>query len=80
MMKEMEVYQFNNILPPHIFLSLFIFFLCSHRIFNSSSLFMSISNMILLYNINMGFFHVFFFGKRYENINNLKLQHYMRTK
>jgi hypothetical protein len=46
--KEIEVYQFNN-------LPLFISLICSHMIFNSSSLFMSISNLILLYNVNVPF-------------------------
>jgi hypothetical protein len=46
----MKVYQFNNILPSP---PSFFYLICSHMIFNSSSLFMSISNLILLYNMNM---------------------------
>jgi hypothetical protein len=52
--KEMEVYQFNN-------LPLFISLICSHMIPNSSSLFMSISNLILLNNVNLPF-HVYVNG------------------
>ncbi len=48
MVKEMEVYQCNN--PPS---PLFTSLVCSHMVSNSSSLFMLISNLILLYNMDM---------------------------
>jgi hypothetical protein len=46
--KEMEVYQFNN-------LRLLISLICSHMISNGSLLLISISNLILLYNVNVPF-------------------------
>ncbi len=41
-------YQFNNPISP-----LFISLICSHMVSNISSLFMSISTLILLYNMDM---------------------------
>ncbi len=49
MVKDMEVYQFNNIISSYPFSISFIFY---HMVSNSSLLFMSISNLILLYNIS----------------------------
>ncbi len=43
----MEVYQFNNISPPPP--PLFICLICSHMVSNSSSLFVSISNLDFTY-------------------------------
>jgi hypothetical protein len=50
MAKEMNVYRFNDIPSPSLFFISFIYF---HMVFNSSSIFMSISNLILLYNMDM---------------------------
>jgi hypothetical protein len=47
-MEEMKVYQFNKH-PSPLFTSL----VCSYMVSNSSSLFMLISNLILLYNMDM---------------------------
>jgi hypothetical protein len=41
-------YQFNNLISP-----LFISLIYSHMVCNNSSLFMSISTLILLYNMDM---------------------------
>jgi hypothetical protein len=55
MVKETEVSQFNNIalpsLPPFYFPNMFPY--GSHMLSNNSSLFVSISNFILQYNMDI---------------------------
>jgi len=75
MVKDMKVYQFDNISSP--FSPFYISFICLHMCSNSSWLFMSIKNLILQYNMDMErhMFHVhvikkgkFFFWKCIELI------------
>jgi hypothetical protein len=67
MVNKMEVCQFNNVLPsPKPFL--FPSYICYHMISYSSSLFVSISILILVYNIDMTrhvnvHFHVWWLGQ-----------------
>ncbi len=69
MIKEMEVFQFNNV--PFPFYSPHYFF---HLIFHNLSLYMSISNLILLCNMDMCLFMFMYMargkeqGKKEDNL------------
>jgi hypothetical protein len=69
----MKAYQFNDIPFASLFFISFIYF---HMVFNSSSIFMSILNLTLLYNMDMKK-HIFImsfhnFLENYGNNNNFK--------